>query len=197
MTEGMVFEPTALAGAFVIESACLKDDRGYFARTFSCDLFEVNGIAGPVSQCNVSYNRQRGTLRGMHYQAAPYAEAKLVACLGGAVYDVIIDLRPDSDTYTHWLPVELRAPSPASGDTLKMLYVPEGFAHGYQTLEDHTLLHYQMSGPYHPASARGVRWDDPALDIRWPAADRIISPRDRSFGDFAPDSGDFTTETIS
>ena len=183
----MVFRETRLRGAYIIESDVLEDARGFFARTFSGEEFERRGIAPPVSQCNLSYNRTKGTLRGMHYQAEPHAEAKIVACISGAIYDVIVDIRPGSETYLEWLPVELSAVGTGSppSTTFRSLFVPEGFAHGFQTLEDHSQVFYQMSVPYQPEYARGLRWNDPALGIRWPEDARIISDRDRSFPDFS------------
>lgn len=158
------------------------DERGFFARTFCSEEFAAQGLNPRVAQCNLSHNRKRGTLRGMHYQAPPRAEAKLVSCTRGAVYDVIIDLRAGSQTYCRWFSAVLRA-----GEN-RMLYVPEGFAHGFQTLEDDTMVFYQMSEFYAPECARGVRWDDPAFGIRWPVAEKIISDKDRRLPDFHPAS---------
>jgi len=175
----MLFKETRLKGAYVIEAEPAADERGSFARTYCYEEFERRGLNPQVVQCNVSYNRRKGILRGMHYQVAPFSEAKLVMCLTGSIYDVFVDLRPDSSTYCHWLAVELTARQPRS-----MLYIPENFAHGFQTLEDHTEVFYQMSAFYRPASARGIRWNDPAFKIEWPAGERIISDRDQSFPDF-------------
>jgi dTDP-4-dehydrorhamnose 3,5-epimerase len=172
----MRFHETPLAGAFVIEPERREDERGSFARCWCREEFAAHGIAAEWVQANVSFNRRAGTLRGMHYQAAPHEEAKLIRCTAGAAYDVIVDLRPHSPTRGCWNAVELSA----AGSTL--IYVPEGFAHGFQTLADNTELLYLMSAAYCPASARGVRWDDPALAITWPPCrERVISPRDRTF----------------
>lgn len=175
----MLFAETKLKGAYLIEIECSEDERGYFARMFCREEFEEHGLNSSVAQCNISYNRKKGTLRGMHYQVAPFAEAKLVTCLAGSIYDVIIDLRADSATYCEWLAVELRG-----GERRNVLYIPEGFAHGFLTLEDHSEVFYQMSEFYAPQSVRGVRWDDPAFAIQWPEAPRILSERDRSYPDF-------------
>jgi len=177
----VIFAETKLEGAFVIEPERLGDERGFFARTWCRREFEAHGLNPRLVQCNVSFNRKKGTLRGMHYQAAPHEEAKLVRCTMGAIYDVIIDLRPDSPTFRQWTAVEL------TEDNRCMLYVPEGFAHGFQTLENDTEVLYQMSEFYHPESARGVRWDDPAFGIEWPIEQLTISSRDRSYDRFDAD----------
>ncbi|MDQ3998007.1 MAG: dTDP-4-dehydrorhamnose 3,5-epimerase [Gemmatimonadota bacterium] len=174
----MIFHETPLPGAFVLEPEPIVDERGSFARTFSADEFAARGLETSIVQCNLSVNTQRGTLRGMHYQAAPYDEAKVVSCVRGALYDVIVDLRPESPTYCRWFGVELTV------DNGRQLYVPKGFAHGFQTLVDETAVSYLMSERYSPAHARGVRWDDPVFAIEWPEAERIISPKDRSYPDF-------------
>ena len=168
-----------MRGAFLIAPERLEDERGSFARTFCRDEFLAHGLNPDVAQCNVSFNRRKGTLRGMHYQVSPFAEAKLVRCTAGAIFDVIIDLRESSATFLQHFAIELWS---ATG---KMLYVPEGFAHGFQTLCDNTEVSYQMSQPYAPECARGVRWDDPAFGIAWPADNRIILERDRSYPDFS------------
>jgi dTDP-4-dehydrorhamnose 3,5-epimerase len=175
----MLFKETKLRGAYLIELEPAADERGDFARTYCSEEFERHGLNPRVVQCNVSYNRSKGTLRGLHYQVAPFSEAKLVTCIAGSIYDVIVDLQPDSPTYSEWFAVELNARHPRS-----MLYIPENFAHGFQTLEDDTEVFYQMSESYHPDSARGLRWNDPAFNIHWPLDQRIISERDRSFPDF-------------
>jgi dTDP-4-dehydrorhamnose 3,5-epimerase len=172
------FVPTALAGAFVIEPEAIEDDRGFFARSFCENEFRAHGLNSSVVQCNISFNRHRGTLRGMHYQAEPHGEAKLVRCTRGIIYDVIVDLRPDFQTFGAWVACEL------SADNRKMLYVPEGCAHGFQTLEDECEVFYQMSTLYHAPSARGARWNDPAFAIEWPVANPILSDRDASYPDF-------------
>jgi dTDP-4-dehydrorhamnose 3,5-epimerase len=174
----MIFTETKLRGAFIIDVGRVEDERGFFARTWCQREFEAHGLCARVVQCNTSFNKHKGTLRGMHYQAAPYAEAKLVRCTRGAIYDVIIDLRPDSPTLKGWVAAEL------TEDNRRMLYAPEGFAHGYQTLEDNTEVFYQMSQFYVPEYARGVRWDDPAFKISWPVEKHIISERDQAFPDF-------------
>ena len=171
----MLFSETKLRGAFVIEPERKEDERGYFARTFCEKEFAEHGLQTRFVQCNLSNSRRKGTLRGMHFQAAPHAEVKLVLCARGAIYDVIVDLRADSPTYRQHIGESLSA---ANG---RMLYIPEGFAHGFQTIEDDTTVFYQMSQFYHPESARGVRWDDPAFHIEWPSAERIIIQRDREY----------------
>ena len=174
----MIFLETALKGAFIIEPEKLEDERGFLARTWCQREFAAHGLNPQLVQCNISFNKRKGILRGMHYQAQPHEEAKLVRCTKGAIYDVIIDLRLDSPTFKYWAAVELTA------DNHRMLYVPEGFAHGFQTLEDCTEVFYQMSEFYTPAYARGVRWDDLAFSIQWPLTERIISERDQSYPDF-------------
>ncbi len=174
----MIFKETKLKGAYIIEIEPLEDERGFFARAFCQKEFEEHGLSSHVAQCNVSYNKRKGTLRGMHYQASPYEEAKLVSCIRGAIYDVILDLRPRSGTYKQWISAEL------SDENRRMLYIPEGFAHGFQTLKDNTEVFYQMSEFYHPECAGGVRWDDPAFGIEWPISEKIISDADKSFADF-------------
>jgi dTDP-4-dehydrorhamnose 3,5-epimerase len=177
----MIFNPTHLEGAYVVELEPREDERGFFARAWCRDEFAEHGLSTEVAQCNVSFNRRRGTLRGLHYQIAPHAEVKLVRCTQGAIYDVIVDLRPGSATFTQWLGVELTA------GNRTMLYVPEGFAHGYQTLEDDTETFYQVSTSYAPHAERGARWDDPAFGIEWPYPDRpLISDKDRGWPDFRP-----------
>jgi len=174
----MVFTETRLKGAFVIEPERIEDERGFFARSWCQKEFEAHGLNPLIVQCNISYNKKKGTLRGMHYQAAPYQEDKIVSCISGAIYDVIIDLRRDSATYCQWFAVEL------SGDNYRMLYVPVGLAHGFQSLEDNTVVFYQMSEFYHTECARGVKWDDPAFGVKWPVKDNIISEKDCKFSDF-------------
>ena len=171
----MVFRGTKLDGVWVIEPTRVEDDRGFFARTW-CQLeFEQRRLNPRLVQCSISYNRRKGTLRGMHFQAAPHQEAKLVRCTRGASFNVVVDLRPESTTFAQWFGTEL------TGDNHRMLYIPEGVAHGFQTLEDETELFYQMSEVYHPESARGVRWDDPAFAILWPLPPAIMSEKDRGF----------------
>jgi len=174
----MIFKETKLAGAFLIEAERLEDERGFFARMWSQREFEQRGLGPRLVECNISFNRKRGTLRGLHYQAPPHGQAKLVRCTMGAVFDVILDLRPNSSTFRHWISAQL------SADNRAMLYVPEGFAHGFQTLEDDSEIFYQMSQYYAPESSRGVRWDDPAFGVTWPEGNRIINARDREYPDF-------------
>jgi dTDP-4-dehydrorhamnose 3,5-epimerase len=170
---------TKLKQVMIIDPQRCEDERGFFASSFSEKEFAARGMASRFVENNISFNKKRGTLRGMHYQIAPHGQAKLVRCTRGAVYDVAVDLRPDSPTYAQWVGVELTAESRI------MLYVPHDFAHGYQTLEDDTEVFYMVSQPYAPESYRGVRWDDPAFDIQWPKADQLIMiERDTNFPDF-------------
>lgn len=175
----MIFSETRLKGAFTIEMERREDERGFFARSWCQKEFLAHNLNPVVVQCNVSFNRTKGTLRGMHYQAAPFAEAKLVRCTAGAVYDVIIDLRRDSGTYKQHVGEVL------SAGNERMMYVPEGFAHGFQTLEDNTEVAYQMSQFYSPEHARGVRYNDPAFGIHWMIGDPVMAERDRTYPDFA------------
>ena len=169
----MIFRGTDLAGAYLIEPEPQRDQRGLFARTWSLETFAERGLATGFSQCATSFNLAAGTLRGLHFQDAPHAETKLVRCTRGRVFDVIVDLRPGSPTLRRWFAAELGA------DDRRMIYVPEGFAHGFQTLEPESELFYQITAPYRAELQRGIRWDDPTLAIRWPAArDRVISARD-------------------
>lgn len=178
----MIFRETGLAGAYLVEPERIGDARGYFARSWCAEEFALHGLSPRLAQCSVSWNRSAGTLRGLHYQRAPHAESKLVRVTRGSVFDVIVDLRPASPTRHRWFAAELDA------DSGLMMYVPEGFAHGFQTLEDDTEVFYQISVPYHAESAAGLRWDDPALAIAWPAADRrIISARDQGFALLRPE----------
>jgi dTDP-4-dehydrorhamnose 3,5-epimerase len=174
----LIFAQTKLPGAFVIEPELHEDQRGFFARTFCQREFEAHGLNFQMVQCNISFNRRRCTLRGMHFQASPHSEAKLVRCTAGSIYDVIIDLRPSSPSFKMHFSVEL------SARNRKMLYIPEDFAHGFQTLEDDTEVFYQMSQFYSPEHSRGLRWDDPTFGISWPAGERIIIERDRAYPDF-------------
>lgn len=168
----MIFREIALPGAFLVEPERLTDERGFFARTYCRREFEARGLNGTLVQCNVSFNARRGTVRGLHFQAAPHAEAKLVRCTRGAVFDVLLDLRPASPTHRRWVALRLTAVEGC------MLYAPEGVAHGFQTLVDETELFYQMSEYHHPEAARGVRWNDPALGIAWPVAEAVVSASD-------------------
>jgi dTDP-4-dehydrorhamnose 3,5-epimerase len=174
----MHFIPTNLAGAYLIEAEPISDERGFFARTWCRNEFVDKGLNPNLVQCNISYNKLRGTLRGMHFQNVPHAEAKLVRCTQGGIYDVIIDLRKDSGTFTQWFGVELTA------ENRKALYVPEGFAHGFITLQDESEVLYLMSEIYHAECAAGVRWDDPAFAVRWPIEAKVISERDRNYPRF-------------
>ena len=174
----MIFTPTSLSGVFEVMPVPMYDDRGFFARTWCRQEFEQAGLNTGLVQCSISFNTHKGTLRGMHYQASPHAETKLVRCTGGAICDVVLDLRPESPTFRAWVAVTLTA------QNRMMLYVPDGCAHGFLTLEDNTEVFYQMSEFYSPDSARGVRWNDPAFAIRWPEEPLIMSERDRSYPDF-------------
>ena len=174
----MIFKETLLKGAFIIELEKLEDDRGFFARSFCKREFEAHGLDSQFVQCNISFNKKKGTLRGMHCQAAPYEEAKLIRCSMGAIFDVIIDIRSNSNTYKKWVSVEL------TDENRKMIYVPKGFAHGFLTLVDNTEVFYQMSEFYCPDHVRGFRWDDPAFGIEWPSDVQVISDRDRCYPDF-------------
>ena len=176
----MRFTETKLKGAFIIEPERLKDDRGFFARSWCEREAAAYGLHPKWAQCNISFNKQKATLRGMHYQSVPFEEAKLVRCTMGVIYDVIIDLRPDSSTFRQWLAAEL------SAENRRMLYIPEGFAHGFLTLDENTEIFYQMSEFYSPAHARGVRWNDPYFNIEWPFEVRVISDQDRNYPDFRP-----------
>lgn len=178
----MRFVQTPLPGVWVVELDLLGDERGWFARTFDDEEFQARGLNPTVVQMNASFNAQPGTLRGMHYQADPHGESKVVRCVRGAIFDVAVDLRPSSPTYCSWHGVELTA------ENRLALYIPAGLAHGFQTLQGDCEVLYQMGARYVPESARGVRWDDPAFAIDWPAAsgERTISERDASYPDFLP-----------
>ena len=174
----MIFRQTELRGAYVIDVERLPDDRGFFGRTWCRKEFQANGLNPALVQCSISVNAKKGTLRGMHYQIAPFEEAKLVRCTMGAIYDVIVDLRPSSPTFKRHLGVTL------SADNRSMLYIPEGFLHGFLTLEDNTEVFYQMSEFHAPDHARGFRWNDPAFGIKLPSDVKVISDRDRNYPDF-------------
>jgi len=173
--ENMLFIETPLPGAFTIDIEPFQDDRGLFARTFCTHEFEAHGLATKFVQSNLSVNANCGTLRGMHYQSEPQAEAKLIRCTQGRLFDVIVDLRPNSSTYRQWVGVEL------TSENRRALYVPEGFAHGFITLTDNTEAHYLVSQFYTPESETGVRWDDPAIGIEWPSSPTAISEKDASW----------------
>jgi dTDP-4-dehydrorhamnose 3,5-epimerase len=174
----VTFHETKLQGVFEIHIEPRRDERGFFARSWCQNEFESNGLHARLVQCSISFNSRRRTLRGMHFQAEPYPEIKLVRCTRGAIYDVIIDLRPHSRTFKQWIGIFLTA---ANRD---MVYVPHGCGHGFLTLEDETEVFYQISEFYHPEVARGVRWDDPAFQIIWPSEVEVISERDRSYPNF-------------
>jgi dTDP-4-dehydrorhamnose 3,5-epimerase len=173
------FTESSLPGAYVVDIEPIEDDRGFFARTWCREEFQAFGLSGVVKQNSISFNRKRGTLRGMHYQAAPHEEVKLVRCTRGAIHDVILDLRVESPTFCRSFAVEL------SADNGRMVYVPAGFAHGFQALADQSEVFYQISEPYRPGMGRGVRWNDPVFQIEWPIPNPILSARDRSFPDFS------------
>lgn len=175
----MKFTETPLAGAYLIELDLLRDDRGFFARGWCSREFAAHGLAAHIVQANVSFNHRAGTLRGMHYQVAPYQETKLVRCTAGALYDVILDLRPSSATFGQWYAAEL------SAENRKMLYVPAGFGHGYQTLVDATEAFYQVSEYYTPGAEQGIRYNDPRFNIEWPLAVQEISPKDAAWPDYS------------
>jgi dTDP-4-dehydrorhamnose 3,5-epimerase len=171
----MRIDPTPLPGAFVVALEPAEDERGFFARAFDAEAFAAHGMAREFPQCSLSFNRSKGTLRGLHYQAPPNLEDKLVRCVRGAVFDVIVDLRAGSKTFGKWWGTEL------SAENRLALYVPKGFAHGFQTLMDASELYYQISVPYVPGGSRGLAWDDPTLAVAWPdAAGAILSDRDRT-----------------
>jgi dTDP-4-dehydrorhamnose 3,5-epimerase len=174
----MIFKETKLKDAFVIEIRELADERGFFARSWCQKEFEQHGLVPRVVQANISFNRKKGTVRGLHYQVAPHEETKLVRCTRGAIYDVIVDLRPESPTYREWIGAEL------TSDNRRMLFVPEGFAHGFQTLVDGTEVSYQVSQFYTPGAERGARYDDPAFRIEWPLPVGAISEKDRNWPDY-------------
>jgi dTDP-4-dehydrorhamnose 3,5-epimerase len=169
---GLKFLETSLAGLYVVDIERRKDERGFFARSFCIEEFQANCLERRVAQCNISFNEKEGTLRGLHFQAEPHREAKLVRCTRGAIYDVAVDIRPGSNTYLKWYAAEL---TPDNG---RMLFIPQGFAHGFQTLSKESEVFYLMFEMYHPESARGLRWDDPKLGITWPLANPIISDKD-------------------
>jgi len=174
----MIFEETKLKGAFILEPKKHVDERGFFSEMWRQDLFENKGLKRDLVQSNISFTKSKGSLRGMHFQVQPHAQEKLVRCTLGSICDVIIDLRPQSETYCQWLSVELTA------ENRKMLYIPEGFAHGFQTLEDHSEVSYQLFELYHPESERGVRWNDPCFNVQWPLEVTVISERDNTYADY-------------
>jgi len=171
----MIFLETPLSGAYVVEIEKHEDERGFFARSWCAREFAAKGLDHNLVQCNVSFNKLKGTLRGLHYQIPPHAEVKLVRCTKGSLFDVIVDLRKDSPTFLKWFAIELTATN------YKMLYIPKLFAHGFQTLEDDTEIVYQMSEFYQPGAAKGLRWNDLRLGINWPDARRIMSEKDQAY----------------
>jgi dTDP-4-dehydrorhamnose 3,5-epimerase len=171
----MIFTETPLQGVRIIEMQPMEDERGYFARTFCCEEFLQHGLNPHVAQCSVSYNARKGTLRGLHWQQSPHEEAKLVHCIAGAIWDVVVDVREGSNTRLQWFGLEL------SVDDGRALYIPEGCAHGFVTLQDHTTVAYQISEKYYPESAAGLCWDDPALSIKWPIEHLYINDKDRNW----------------
>jgi dTDP-4-dehydrorhamnose 3,5-epimerase len=175
----MLFTQTDLKGAYIVEPEKLEDERGFFARTWCRQEFSDQELDANLVQSSISFNKKKGTLRGMHFQLPPFAETKLVRCTKGAIYDVVIDLRQDSGTFLQWLGVELTA------ENRKTLYVPKGFAHGFQTLGDNTEVFYQISEVYAPEYTRGLRWDDPSFKIAWPEPVSIISERDRNYENYS------------
>ena len=174
----MIFTALELAGVYLIDVEPHIDDRGSYARSWSAREFQMHGLNHQVVECGISQNPRRGTMRGLHLQAAPHGQAKLVRCSRGAIYDVVIDVRAESPTYCRWIAVDL------SAERGSLLYIPEGCAHGFQTLADGTEVLYQMSAYHHPEAELGIRWNDPCFAIPWPVADVLISPKDRSHRDF-------------
>jgi dTDP-4-dehydrorhamnose 3,5-epimerase len=174
----MIFTDTDIDGVSVIEAERIEDERGFFARTWDPEEFAERGLNPKLAQCSISFNRARGTLRGMHYQEAPHEEAKVVRCTAGAIFDVALDLRPGSSSFRQWFGIELTA------ENRRALYIPEGCAHGFLTLDHGCEIQYQISKAYMPEAARGVRWDDPAFAISWPEEVVVINERDRSYPDF-------------
>ncbi|HEY7908794.1 MAG TPA: dTDP-4-dehydrorhamnose 3,5-epimerase [Thermomicrobiales bacterium] len=174
----MLFTETEIRGAFILDAEEIADERGFFARSWARDEFEAHGLNPHLAQCNLSYNHRKGTVRGMHWQVAPHAETKLVRCTQGGIYDVIVDLRADSPTYLRWIGVDLTAKN------RRALYIPEGCGHGFQTLADATEVLYMITEYYTPAAARGMRWNDPAINVTWPLDVTVISERDAHYPDW-------------
>jgi len=175
----MIFTETKLKGAFIIDIKPFEDERGFFSRAYCANEFAEHGLTTRVAQANISFNHSKGTLRGMHYQIPPHGEVKIVRCTRGALYDAIVDMRPDSETYLQWIGVEL------TEQNHRMLYVPENFAHGFITLADNTEATYQVSEFYTPGAERGLRWNDPAIGIEWPLEPVVISEKDQSWDDYS------------
>jgi dTDP-4-dehydrorhamnose 3,5-epimerase len=173
----MIFTETKINGVYIIEPELLTDERGFFARSYCKEDFQKHGLETDIVQCNISYNKKKGTLRGMHYQVPPFEEAKIVSCTKGSIFDVVVDLRKDSPTYRFWHAEKL------SADSYRMLYIPKGCAHGFQTLEDNCIVYYQMGECYHPECSWGIRWNDPSIGIVWPIPAGIISAKDKNYVD--------------
>lgn len=177
----MIFTETKINGVYIIEPELLTDERGFFARSFCKEEYKKHGLETEIVQCNISYNRKKGTLRGMHYQIPPFEEVKIVSCIKGSIYYVVIDLRRHLLSYCQWHAEEL------SANSQRMLYIPKGCASGFQTLEDDSVVYYQMGGAYyHPEGSRSIRWNDPAIGILWPVSPAIISEKDQILQDFVP-----------
>ena len=174
----MIFTETKLKGAWIIEIKKLEDDRGFFGRSWCQHEFEDHGLNGKICQMNTSLTLKKGTIRGMHFQADPYQETKFIRCTRGRIYDVIVDLRPKSPTYLQWIGNELNA------DNYRMVYVPENFAHGFVSLEDNSEVYYPVTQFYTPGAERGIRWNDPALNIKWPVEIQIVSDKDAGHPDY-------------
>jgi len=174
----MIFNPAGLSGAYIIDMEPITDDRGFFARAWCRDTFEKRGLKTDFVQSNNSFSRSKGTLRGLHYQVSPYQEAKLVRCIKGAIYDVMIDVRPDSETYAQWFGIELNA------ENRRMIYMPEGIAHGFLTLQDETEILYNITQSYHPECERGIRYNDPSIKIKWPRKIEVVTEKDLQWPDF-------------
>jgi len=172
------FSPTPLTGAFIIESKKLEDERGFFLRSWDANEFSKSGLNPNLAQCNTSYTKIKGTIRGLHYQISPHEESKLIWCIKGEIFDVIVDLRPESKTFKKWFSIQL------TSDNYKMLYVPEGFANGFQSLKDEVKIFYQNSQYYASESERGIRWNDPTFNINWPLKPTLISKKDKSWKNF-------------
>jgi len=171
----MIFAQAPLPGAFLVDMELLADERGFFARAYCLDEFAAQGLGTPLQQCSVSYNARKGTLRGLHHQAAPHQEHKLVRCTAGAIFDVIVDVRPHSSHYRRWFGIEL------SAQNRRALFIPPGVAHGFVTLSDDAEVYYMISVPHAPEHAQGFRWNDPAFGIAWPVSPSVISPRDAAY----------------
>ncbi|URZ15998.1 dTDP-4-dehydrorhamnose 3,5-epimerase [Clostridium felsineum] len=173
----MIFKETKLRGVYIIEIEPVEDERGFFARSWCKEELDKYNLDSNLVQCNISFNKKKGTLRGMHFQKKPHEEVKIVRCTKGSIYDVVVDIRKDSETYMKCISVEL------SDKNRKMIYIPKGFAHGFQTLEDNTEVFYQMSEFYHPECASGIKWDSKNINIQWPIKEKIISVKDKEYND--------------